>query len=109
MEQGTPALFISIVVYNKSRYKGHAEYGNSSQIFVFVFVRFSTVEYSENHSLLHTELFVIYVFVVFLCSEIIKVVNIVPIKFLCHEDCFLQKEARVCVSNAFVLEDSMLK
>ena len=23
------------------------------------------------------------------------------------QDCFLQKEARVCVSNAFVLEDSM--
>ena len=25
------------------------------------------------------------------------------------QDCFLQKEARVCVSNAFVLEDSMFK
>ena len=25
------------------------------------------------------------------------------------QDCFLQKEARVCVSNAFVLEDSMYK
>ena len=26
-----------------------------------------------------------------------------------QQDCFLQKEARVCVSNAFVLEDSMFK
>ena len=26
-----------------------------------------------------------------------------------QQDCFLQKEARVCVSNAFVLEDSMYK
>ena len=26
-----------------------------------------------------------------------------------EQDCFLQKEARVCVSNAFVLEDSMFK
>ena len=25
------------------------------------------------------------------------------------QDCFLQKEARVCVSNAYVLEDSMFK
>ena len=25
------------------------------------------------------------------------------------QDCFLQKEARVCVSNAFVLEESMFK
>ena len=25
------------------------------------------------------------------------------------QDCFLQEEARVCVSNAFVLEDSMFK
>ena len=25
------------------------------------------------------------------------------------QDCFLQKEARVCVSNAFVLDDSMFK
>ena len=25
------------------------------------------------------------------------------------QDCFLQKEARVCVNNAFVLEDSMFK
>ena len=25
------------------------------------------------------------------------------------QDCFLQKEAKVCVSNAFVLEDSMFK
>ena len=25
------------------------------------------------------------------------------------QDCFLQKEARVCVSNAFVLEDGMYK
>ena len=25
------------------------------------------------------------------------------------QDCFLQKEARVCISNAFVLEDSMFK
>ena len=26
-----------------------------------------------------------------------------------EQDCFLQKEARVCVSNAFVIEDSKLK
>ena len=26
-----------------------------------------------------------------------------------RQDCFLQKEARVCVSNTFVLEDSMFK
>ena len=26
-----------------------------------------------------------------------------------QQDCFLQKEARVCISNAFVLEDSMFK
>ena len=28
--------------------------------------------------------------------------------FLDKQDCFLQKEARVCVSNAFVIEDSQL-
>ena len=28
-------------------------------------------------------------------------------QFSILQDCFLQKEARVCVSNAFVLEDSM--
>ena len=27
----------------------------------------------------------------------------------CRQDCFIQKEARVCVSNTFVLEDSMFK
>ena len=26
-----------------------------------------------------------------------------------QQDCFLQKEARVCVSNAFVIEDSKFK
>ena len=26
-----------------------------------------------------------------------------------EQDCFLQKEARVCVSNAFVIEDSKFK
>ena len=33
--------------------------------------------------------------------------------YLCRtkykQDCFLQKEARVCVSNAFVIEDSQFK
>ena len=29
--------------------------------------------------------------------------------YIILQDCFLQKEARVCVSNAFVLDDSMFK
>ena len=31
------------------------------------------------------------------------------IKTNVKQDCFLQKEARVCVSNAFVIEDSKFK
>ena len=30
-------------------------------------------------------------------------------KSMKRQDCFLQKEARVCASNAFVLEDSMFE
>ena len=31
------------------------------------------------------------------------------LNYIFKQDCFLQKEARVCVSNAFVIEDSKFK